>query len=99
MVEPSRNTGNPPLGGATVYTPVVCEYWPVRMVVRLGQHSEFVTNPLSNVTPRAARRASTWGMADRVSQRWSSVRIKTILGRAWAVRAPRASAGAVGAAT
>jgi len=55
-VERSSNDGAPPFGGALSYTPVWCEYRPVRMLARDGQHSEVVTNMLLNVIPCAPRR-------------------------------------------
>jgi hypothetical protein len=61
--------GKPPSGGPFVYTPVEWEYCPVRIDVRLGQHSEFTTNPLEKVTPWLTNAVWTLGIAHRVSHR------------------------------
>ncbi len=62
--------------------PVEWEKRPVRMEVRLGQHSGFSTNAFVNVVPRTASWWRTIGMAHRVSQRWSSVSTSTMFGGA-----------------
>ena len=49
---------------------------------RLGQQSGFTTNASGNVTPRPASRSDRIGIAHRVSQRWSSVTIRTMSGGA-----------------
>src|SRR6185437_1541849 len=53
---------------------------PVRIVERLGQQSELVTNAFVNVTPWSTSRRRTTGIDHSVSQRWSSVRMRTMLG-------------------
>src|SRR6266542_3076849 len=50
------------------------------MLVRLGQHREFTTNALMNLTPCCASRFRTFGIAHSVSERWSSVRMTTTFG-------------------
>ena len=45
-----------------MYTPVECEYWPVRMLARLGQHRELTTNPLAKSMPCRTSRRSTFGI-------------------------------------
>src|SRR5215211_2041759 len=57
------------------------------MLARLGQHSGFVTNPFANVTPFSTSWLCTVGMYDTVSERWSSVRMRTMFGR-WAAAFP-----------
>src|SRR5918992_1059537 len=57
------------------------------MLARLGQQSEFTTNPFENVTPCPTSSRRTFGIAASVSQRWSSVRTSTMLGRASACAA------------
>jgi len=42
-------------------TPLRCEYWPVRIVARLGVQIELVTNTSSSRMPSRARR-SMWGV-------------------------------------
>jgi hypothetical protein len=59
--------------------------------VRLGQHSELTTKLFVNVTPCATSSRSTVGIAESVSQRWSSVSTTTIFGRSL-VRAEAAGA-------
>src|SRR5205823_13559488 len=69
-----------PYGGLFRYTSVPCEYFPVRIVVRLGQHSGFTTNALRNVTPFPASSDATavmWLISETV---WSSERISTMFG-------------------
>ena len=61
--------------------PVVWEKFPVRIVAREGQQNEFVTNAFLNVIPWSTRSDCTCGIAQRVSKRWSSVRIRTMFGR------------------
>src|SRR6266436_285564 len=80
-----------------------CEwaYWPVRKLARLGEHRGVVTNALRKVTPSRAMR-STFGVLAKgcpvqpsSSQRRSSIRMKTMLGRgAAALRATPARAAA-----
>ena len=55
------------------HTPVEWEYLPVSRLERLGQHTGFTTNALVKVTPRSASSVWTFGIAQRVSARWSSV--------------------------
>jgi hypothetical protein len=50
------------------------------MLARLGQQSGFTTNASGNVTPRAGERSERIGIAHSVSQRWSSVTIRTMSG-------------------
>ena len=38
-------------------TPLMCEYWPVRIAARLGVQMEFVTNTLVSTAPSRARRS------------------------------------------
>src|SRR5438093_11382472 len=59
------------------------------MLVRLGQQSESGTNAFVNSTPFWISSEFTVGIAESVSQRWSSVRIITTLG----CPAARATAG------
>jgi hypothetical protein len=59
---------------------VECEYSPLRIDARLGQHEELVTNALVKFTPWSTRSDCTVGIAHRESHRWSSVRISTMLG-------------------
>ena len=61
--------------------PVVCEKFPVRMVARDGQQNELVTNAFLKVIPWSTSRDCTWGIAQSVSKRWSSVRMRTMFGR------------------
>jgi hypothetical protein len=49
--------------------------------VRLGQQSELTTKLFLNVTPCATSSCSTVGIAQSVSQRWSSVSTTTMFGR------------------
>jgi hypothetical protein len=56
-----RHAGRPS-GPPVVQTPLVWLYWPVRMLARLGQHHELVTNELSNVTPCCTSSRYTFGM-------------------------------------
>jgi hypothetical protein len=56
------------------------EYSPVRIVERLGQQSEFTTNPFVNVIPLLASVVRTVGMCASSSKRWSSVRMRTMFG-------------------
>jgi hypothetical protein len=58
----------------------------VRYVARLGQQMGLTTYPLVNSTPRSMRSLRTVGMAHNVSERWSSVRIKTMSGCCLALR-------------
>src|SRR5512144_1017680 len=51
------------------------------MLARLGAHNGVVTNALLNVTPLLARCWSVAGIYSRVSERWSSDTMNTILGR------------------
>src|SRR3954468_13021233 len=81
MVDPSRKSLNPPVGHSFDHTPVWCEYCPVRIDARLGQQRLFGTNALVKVTPWATNRRCTFGIQSSVSQRWSSVRIRRMLGR------------------
>jgi hypothetical protein len=69
----SSKAGNPPYQPPLPYTPLVCEYSPVSVDTRLGQHSEFGTNALRNVTPRSRTIARTFGMTWSESARWPSV--------------------------
>src|SRR5438132_5340016 len=80
MVDRSLKAWKPPWGPTSEYTPVECEYSPVRMVARLGQHRELTRKALANVMPWATRSRCTIGMAHSVSHRWSSVRTSTMLG-------------------
>src|SRR5205823_12105330 len=80
IVDWSWNEWKPPNGSWFPHTPVWLEYCPVRIDARLGQQSESDTKPLVNVTPWADRSRCTFGMAASVSNRWSSVRISTMLG-------------------
>ena len=76
-----------------MYTPLECEYWPVRMLARLGQQSGLETYPRSNEMPWPASSDTTVGIAETVSQRWSSVRISTTLGGSFrSIGAPEAAA-------
>jgi hypothetical protein len=50
-------------------TPVWCEYCPVRMLARDGQHSDVVTNAFENVMPRSTSSDSTFGIVSSWSQR------------------------------
>ncbi len=52
----------PPSGRLLVNTPVLCGYWPRRIVVRDGQHSDSGTYMLENETPCAASSFLTFGM-------------------------------------
>ncbi len=71
----------------------MCEYWPVRIVARDGQQTEVVTNAFVNVIPCFASRFSTFVICETASQRWSSLRMTTMLGRLGAAgRAGRAEA-------
>src|SRR5215210_8347890 len=79
-VAESSNAGKPPKGGSFVQTPVVWEYFPVSNVVRLGQQRGLLTNAFVKVIPRSTSWACTVGIAQRESQRWSSVRTMTIVG-------------------
>jgi hypothetical protein len=58
------------------YTPVLCEYSPVRIVERLGQHSGFTTKAFGKSIPLATSWLCTIGICPSSSQRWSSVRIR-----------------------
>src|SRR2546421_11412117 len=80
MVERSLKAWKPPWGPTSEYTPVECEYSPVRMVARLGQHKELTRKALANVMPWATRSRCTIGMAHSGSHRWSSGRTSTMLG-------------------
>src|SRR6185437_2144989 len=64
---------------------------PVRIVERLGQQSELVTNAFVNVTPWSTSRRRTTGIDQSVSQRWSSVRMRTMFG----CRGPASGGGGV----
>src|SRR5437763_8041117 len=50
------------------------------MLARLGQHSEFTTNPFVNSTPWSTSSRCTFGICASVFHRWSSVRMSTMLG-------------------
>src|SRR5437764_8124214 len=50
------------------------------MLVRLGQHTGFDTNALANVTPWSTSMLVTFFIDQSVSQRWSSVRMRTMFG-------------------
>src|SRR5262245_9609695 len=76
----SSNFANPPLGGAFDSTPVVCEYSPVRNVVRDGQHNGFDTWKFVKVTPWLASSAFVFGMYDIASNHSSSVMMTTMFG-------------------
>src|SRR6266508_1248560 len=90
MVSSSRNEANPPCGGVFFRTPVVWEYWPLRMLARLGQHSGFTTKLLVKVIPWPTSSDCTSGIASSVSHRWSSDRISTMLGLPWTFGRARA---------
>src|SRR5207247_3823477 len=64
---------------------VECEYSPVRMLARLGQQSELTTNMFVKSTPCSTSSDRTFGMAHRVSHRWSSARMNTMFGTVGAV--------------
>src|SRR6187431_2189641 len=56
------------------------EYFPVRIVVREGQHSGLTTNASLKRTPLPTSSCLTIGMRESSSKRWSSVRISTMFG-------------------
>src|SRR3954467_3492903 len=58
------------------------EYFPVRIVVRDGQHSGLTTNASLNLTPLPISSCFTVGIRESSSKRWSSVRISTMFGGA-----------------
>src|SRR6266566_892825 len=60
--------------------PVLWGYSPVRMLARLGQQRESVTNPFLKFTPGRTISARVCFIAHSESQRWSSVRMSTMLG-------------------
>src|SRR5262245_37346910 len=70
MLARSSKASNPPYPPCDpfVHTPVVCEWWPVRIVARLGQQSGLGTKALGNATPLSAIREA-FGMPARVSHR------------------------------
>ena len=53
IVDLSWKAWNPPYGPLSEYTFVLCEYSPVRIVVRLGQQSGLTRNASANRTPWA----------------------------------------------
>ena len=58
----------PPSGPTLEYTPVVCEYRPVRIVAREGQHSALVTIARRSVIPSSASSWTlgiTWSVSNR----------------------------------
>src|SRR3989442_6666449 len=59
-------------------TPLCPDVSPVRIVDLVGQHSGLLSNALAKVTPWETKRLSTFGMYCKLSQRWSSVRIRTM---------------------
>src|SRR5436853_279728 len=61
---------------------VLCEYFPVRIAVRLGQQSGSTTKPFVNVVPLSISCDCTVGI-ESSSYRWSSVRISTMFGWTW----------------
>src|SRR5436190_13658601 len=65
------------------------EYFPVRIVARLGQHSGSTTKPFENVTPLSISADCTPGI-ESSSHRWSSVRISTMFG--WTVKSEELAA-------
>ena len=63
----SRKMWKPPYCPLFEYTPVVCEYWPVRMLARLGQQSGLTTKAFLKSTPWSTRSDWTFGISrDRV---------------------------------
>src|SRR5262249_49503507 len=90
-VQESPKAFTPPSDPPLECTPVVCAYFPERMLERLGAQSAVVTKWFSKRTPFFTRRLVTFcitGVApstecfwSMVSQRWSSVRMKTMFGR------------------
>jgi hypothetical protein len=80
MVERSSKAAIPPSGAEFDQTPFVCEYVPVRIEARAGQHSGFTAKAFVNVTPFSTSSSVTVGIAQSVSQRWSSVATRTMFG-------------------
>jgi hypothetical protein len=64
------------------HTPVLWEYWPLRMVAREGQQSALETKAFEKLMPLALSTERVFGMYLRSSFRMSSVRMKTMLGLA-----------------
>src|SRR5438045_704664 len=67
-------------------TPFACEYRPVKKQAREGEQRGMVTKELLKYAPSAAMRSmlgvlrNGWPAQERQSQRWSSVRMKRMLG-------------------
>ena len=59
----------------------------MRIDARLGQQSGLLTNEFANETPRSISKRSTCGIDHSVSQRWSSVTIRSTDGRSLYARA------------
>ncbi len=72
----------PPFGSEFPRTPVLCGYWPRRIVVRDGQQSESGTMLFGNDVPRATSSSWRCGMYASIPlwTSWSSVRIRTMFG-------------------
>src|SRR5215210_8041104 len=77
----------------------LCAYWPVRNVEREGQHNEYETKLLSNVTPWFARSARTLPITRIDSTVWSSVMTTTTFGRFTGAEAATSPADPAVAAT
>ena len=67
IVVASRKMWKPPYFPWFEYTPVVCEYWPVRMLARLGQQSGLTTKAFLKSTPWSTRSDWTFGISAIVS--------------------------------
>jgi hypothetical protein len=66
-VDLGSNAPNPPNSPLLLYTPVLWEYRPVRMLARLGQQMGFTTKALLKLTPCFTRSLRTFGIAHKVS--------------------------------
>src|ERR1041385_2360691 len=86
MVEVSLKSVAPPHGALFVSTPVLWEYNPVKMPVRLGQQSGVSTYALLNCTASAPNNDVSSDMNCIESKRWSSVTIRTMFGSAFRIR-------------
>ena len=88
LLQVERETGRRWLSRAVLSVmPLVCGYWPVRKLARLGEHSGVVAKALVKRAPSAASRfmcgvsRNGWPAAPRSSHRMSSTSTNTRLGR------------------
>ena len=70
-----------------IVTPLMCEYWPVRIAARLGVQIELVAKTLVSSAPSRASRSRCGVLLTRdpyapmACAAWSSVMMKMMLGR------------------